>query len=98
MSIQGQFNEDAIAQLALVKAFIDKAEEFEANQMRVSTLQKLSNCKPSVSEMTPSQVNDLEDELINKFTHNGWVRKGYESGEEKKVLGYELNDDVEGDE
>tara|TARA_R110002074_G_scaffold170452_4_gene332765 strand:- start:347 stop:577 length:231 start_codon:yes stop_codon:yes gene_type:complete len=75
MSIQGQFNEDAIAQLALVKAFIDKAEEFEANQMRVSTLQKLSNCKPSVSEMTPSQVNDLEDELINKFTHNGWVSK-----------------------
>ena len=75
MSIQGQFNEDAIAQLALVKAFIDKAEEFEANQMRVSTLQKLGNCTPALSDMTFKQVNDLEDELINKFTHNGWVSK-----------------------
>ena len=72
MSIQGQFNEDAIDQLILVKAMIDKAEKFEANQMRLSTLQKLSNCKPALSDMTSKQVNDLEDELINKFTHNGW--------------------------
>ena len=75
MSIQAQFDEEAIAHLALVKSVIDNAEKFEANQMRFATLQKLSNCKPSVSEMTPSQVNDLEDELINKFTHNGWVSK-----------------------
>jgi len=73
MSIQGQMNEQAIDQLILVKAMIDKAEKFEADQMRYATIQKLGNCKPALAEMTPKQVNDLEDELINKFTYNGWV-------------------------
>ena len=73
MSIQAQFNEDAIDQLILVKAMIDKAEKSEANQMRFVTLQKLGNCTPALSEMTPKQVNDLEDELINKFTHHWGV-------------------------
>jgi len=73
MSIQAQFNEDAIDQLILVKAMIDKAEKSEANQMRYVTTQRLLNCKPSLSDMTPQQVNDLEDELINTFTHHWGV-------------------------
>ena len=75
MSIQGHFNEEAIDHLARVKTMIDKAEEFEANQMRFVALQKLFNCTPSVAEMTPSQVSSLEDELINEFTFHGWVSK-----------------------
>jgi len=73
MGIQGQFNEEAIDQLILVKAFINKAKKFEADQMRYATIQKLSNVTPALSQMTDKQINDLEDELINKFTYNGWV-------------------------
>ena len=75
MSIQGHFNEYTIDQLALVRAMIDKAEKFEANQMRFVTLQKIGNCTPALSDMTSKQVYDLQDELINKFTHNGWASK-----------------------
>lgn len=72
MSIQAQFNQDAINALPLIKSAIEASESFEANQMSCSAIQKCNNSTQPITQMNDDELMVFQKELLNYFDRMNW--------------------------
>lgn len=78
MGIQGQLDQEAIDMLPKVKAEIEKASAFEANQMKYSTIQACCNASQryrcAIAFMTTEEIEEFQSDLIDKFRFKEWIK------------------------
>ncbi|HLX55278.1 MAG TPA: hypothetical protein VKR58_15145 [Aquella sp.] len=73
MTIQSQFNEEAINMLPLVKEEIAKAGKFESCQMTNKTLYAAINNHQALCDMSESDLQEFQNDLLEIFKFNGWT-------------------------
>ena len=73
MSIQSQLNNSAIAVLPKIAAIIERAEVFEANQMKYRALREINNSKIAIDSMTLVQLDEFQEDLIEVFKCRNWI-------------------------
>lgn len=77
MSLQSQFDQEAIDMLPKVKAEIEKAEKFEANQMRYKTIQACCNASQNyrcaIAFMSSDELEKFQNDLLASFKHYNWI-------------------------
>lgn len=73
MGIQASLNQSAIDMLPKVKAAINSANAFESDQMYHSALRSCMNSSICLDDMTASQIEKFDSDLINGFKHHRWI-------------------------
>lgn len=74
MGLQAIIDQDVFNFFPKINSCIDKAESFEANQMQQKTLQRVLNMCTPLDQLTTSQVESLESDLIEVFKFNEWLQ------------------------
>lgn len=67
MSIQANFDQQAIDLLPRIKATINSSSEHEANQRRSAALRLIADSVKPISEMNGKEINAFEDSVIEYF-------------------------------
>lgn len=73
MSLQKKLNDDSIAYLNQIPDLIAGAEPFEANQMRQYTLRLMNNSVTPIVEMSSSELDKFETDLVDTFKFKQWL-------------------------
>lgn len=73
MSVQEYFNRRAICLLDRVNAEIEKAEDFEANQMTNYAIRKINDAYKPIRIMTKTELKDFENDIIEDFKYKNWI-------------------------
>lgn len=73
MSLQSQFDLEAINMLPIVKAEILKANKFESNQMMNYALRDICNSSTPISEMSEQEIEKFQLDLIEVFKFLGFI-------------------------
>lgn len=69
--LQNSLDNQAIEMLPRIKTMIENADDFDGNQMRNFTLQKINNLK-SLVDMTHVDKDALTEHLILVFKNKNW--------------------------
>lgn len=67
MSIQANFDQQAIDLLPRIKAIIDSSSDYDANQRRNAALGLINNTVKPVVEMTATEITAFEDSVSEYF-------------------------------
>jgi len=67
MSIQANFDQQAIDLLPRIKATIDSSSEHEASQRRNAALRLINDSVKPISEMTATEITAFEDSVSEYF-------------------------------
>lgn len=73
MSLQKKFDDDSIASLNQIPDLIANAEPFVANQMRHYTLRLMGSSVTPIVEMSSSELDKFETDLIDVFKFKQWL-------------------------
>lgn len=73
MTIQAQFDADALNQLPIVLDVIASADRKTANEMRLYVLRKLMNHRISLDEMNNEQKINVQKGFIEVFKFKEWL-------------------------
>jgi hypothetical protein len=73
MSLQSQFDKEAINMLPMVGKAIKEASHFDANQISHKTIQIVSNLTKPLIDMSEDQVKGIDRDLIILFKSKGWI-------------------------
>jgi hypothetical protein len=73
MSIQNTLDNYTISRLDRIKELIDKADQFESNQMRCYTLKQVMNSMVEIDDMSKRELASFEDKIIRVFKAKEWI-------------------------
>lgn len=79
MSIQGQFDQEALDMLPKITNIIQRKGEFEnvgsiqRNEIINRTLRDICNSNIALNDMTAEQIIEFENIIIKKFKYYGWL-------------------------
>lgn len=73
MSIQSQFDQEALNYLPNIVKLINEAPSFESNQMECKTLQIIMNHHKPLCDMSELELHNMELALKTIFRHNEWI-------------------------
>jgi hypothetical protein len=73
MGLQASMNQNAVDMLPKIKAAIEAADGFDANQMKCSIIRGCLNTSPSLVEKTLAQLEAFQDDFIEYFKRQGWL-------------------------
>jgi len=73
VSLQSQFDSQALDMMPLIVAAIKASDEFGANQIRCSAIQAICNFTPCLDDMTGSQIENKSLGMLNYFVGRGWI-------------------------
>tara|TARA_R110002167_G_scaffold27695_5_gene94154 strand:+ start:868 stop:1104 length:237 start_codon:yes stop_codon:yes gene_type:complete len=74
MTIQNQFNNEALNMLPEIVAEIKKADQFGRDQIISKTLRECSNSRVSLINMNEKQLNEFQDNLLESFRYLEWIK------------------------
>lgn len=73
--VQSQFNNEALQSLTKVFELIENADGLERNQMAHVALREIMNSSVPIDSMSESQLDKFQNDLIERFEYNGWVKE-----------------------
>ena len=74
MTLQAQLDNQVFDKLTLIDAVIEKADAFEANQMRCFAVGAVNNSTFPLNEWSDNEVENFQNNVIEIFKLKGWVK------------------------